>query len=576
LLRRRPLPSVLVVGLALALPAGAGADTYADLDAPDATPPCTLADPCNTIQSAVNSAATNETVRVDQGDTYPEAVTVGAGKSLISQDFNAADSGAAIIDASGTPGTRAITVASGDPAGTIQGFTLRSASTMTAPTVRLEAAATLSNNVFDSDLANNVPQLRIDDGAASPVVSGNTFSDTVSDQQLGLVTSSTGAPQINGNGFSGFFHSVEVNPAAGGATGTPTFFNNTFSGEHDIGAGIQVVDANATIRRNLFHNPVNPGLGGTDQPYGVFVLDTLNPGAAAATLSQNRILGYEVGVYISDNPNPVTMDSDVLAGSTFTGIQSTDIDTSPSSTNGDLVATNITVHNPANINVSLQDNHLTLDSSIVAGTGGIFEYPGSSGCSIAFSHGPTTSGGDCETFQTAADPQFTNTNIADPMAFHLLSTSPMIDMGNPAAPPSGTTDIDGDPRALSASGACPIVRDIGADEFNPGGSQPDCSPPPSPAPNPSDTDPPETEIDKTPKNRTEKPKAKYGFSSDEPGSTFECAFDKQVKKGQFEDCDSPQKYKHLDDGKHKFQVRAVDPAGNVDPTPAADKFKVIE
>ena len=33
--------------------------------------------------------------------------------------------------------------------------------------------------------------------------------------------------------------------------------------------------------------------------------------------------------------------------------------------------------------------------------------------------------------------------------------------------------------------------------------------------------------------------------------------------------------KRLKKGKHKFQVRAIDAAGNVDPSPAKDKFKVV-
>jgi Tol biopolymer transport system component len=88
----------------------------------------------------------------------------------------------------------------------------------------------------------------------------------------------------------------------------------------------------------------------------------------------------------------------------------------------------------------------------------------------------------------------------------------------------------------------------------------------------ADTDPPETEITKAPKNRTDKPKAKFGFVSDEPGSSFDCKFD---KKG-FAPCASPRKYKHLKARKHKFQVRATDPAGNTDSSPDEDKFKVVD
>ena len=95
---------------------------------------------------------------------------------------------------------------------------------------------------------------------------------------------------------------------------------------------------------------------------------------------------------------------------------------------------------------------------------------------------------------------------------------------------------------------------------------------------PVDTTPPQTEITKSPANKPSKPKAKYRFTASEPGSTFECklkgkGLKKKVK--QFNDCDSPRKYKRLDQGKFRFQVRAIDAAGNVDPTPAKDKFRVV-
>jgi hypothetical protein len=97
-------------------------------------------------------------------------------------------------------------------------------------------------------------------------------------------------------------------------------------------------------------------------------------------------------------------------------------------------------------------------------------------------------------------------------------------------------------------------------------------------PPPPDTDPPETEITKTPANKTEKPKAKFKFTSDEAGVSFECSLkgqglDQAVK--QFGDCASPRKYKRLDEGMFKFKVRATDAAGNVDSSPAKDKFRVV-
>ena len=87
---------------------------------------------------------------------------------------------------------------------------------------------------------------------------------------------------------------------------------------------------------------------------------------------------------------------------------------------------------------------------------------------------------------------------------------------------------------------------------------------------PTDTDPPETKITKAPANSSTKHKVKYVFSSDEPGSTFECKLDRKP----FKPCASPKKFK-VDDGRHAFKVRAVDVAGNADSTPARDKFKVL-
>jgi hypothetical protein len=88
----------------------------------------------------------------------------------------------------------------------------------------------------------------------------------------------------------------------------------------------------------------------------------------------------------------------------------------------------------------------------------------------------------------------------------------------------------------------------------------------------TDCVPPETTITKGAPNKTKKSKVKLKFTSSEPDSTFQCKLD----KNQFKACTSPRKVKNLDEGKHKFKVRAVDAAGNVDPSPAKDKFRVVD
>jgi hypothetical protein len=96
-------------------------------------------------------------------------------------------------------------------------------------------------------------------------------------------------------------------------------------------------------------------------------------------------------------------------------------------------------------------------------------------------------------------------------------------------------------------------------------------PPPAGGSPPADTDPPDTTITKGAPFKTDLSKVKYKFVSDEQGSTFECKID----KNPFKPCSSPKTVKHLAEGKHKFNVRAIDTAGNVDPTAAKDKFKVV-
>jgi CSLREA domain-containing protein len=82
---------------------------------------------------------------------------------------------------------------------------------------------------------------------------------------------------------------------------------------------------------------------------------------------------------------------------------------------------------------------------------------------------------------------------------------------------------------------------------------------------------PETIITGAPKGKTHATTVKFRFSSDMPGSTFECKLDKKP----FKPCKSPKKYKKLKPGKHVFKVRATDTQGRVDPVPAKKKFRIL-
>lgn len=81
----------------------------------------------------------------------------------------------------------------------------------------------------------------------------------------------------------------------------------------------------------------------------------------------------------------------------------------------------------------------------------------------------------------------------------------------------------------------------------------------TPPPTPPDTTKPKLTIKKAPKAKSTSTTAKFKFTSDEAGSSFQCKLD----KGKFKKCASPKTYKKLKPGKHTFKVKATDQAGNV-------------
>ncbi len=90
-------------------------------------------------------------------------------------------------------------------------------------------------------------------------------------------------------------------------------------------------------------------------------------------------------------------------------------------------------------------------------------------------------------------------------------------------------------------------------------------------PTEKECDPPQTKIRKRPKNRSSDDSPTFKFKADELGSTFKCKLDKKKFRG----CKSPKTYHGLEPGQHTFKVKSTDIAGNVDKTPAKDKFTVL-
>jgi hypothetical protein len=78
---------------------------------------------------------------------------------------------------------------------------------------------------------------------------------------------------------------------------------------------------------------------------------------------------------------------------------------------------------------------------------------------------------------------------------------------------------------------------------------------------------PQTQITVAPSGSLPTGDVSFQFIADEPGSTFECRLDGEA----FASCTSPHTLSP-GEGAHTFAVRAIDLAGNADPTPAAATF----
>lgn len=135
---------------------------------------------------------------------------------------------------------------------------------------------------------------------------------------------------------------------------------------------------------------------------------------------------------------------------------------------------------------------------------------------------------------------------------------------SPAYSPDGTQIVYSTPDGLvvaAAGGADPRRLETGV-AASP--ADPDWAVGP-----PHDAKPPQTTITRASIGEAKR-RAAFRFTSTEAGSRFECRLD----RARFESCVSPQRYRRLRPGRHRFRVRATDPAGNTDPSPAKARFGV--
>ena len=532
LARRRARSSLLLatvgVSCLFAVPASASAaDWFIDNDTGDdanLATNCQIASPCKSIAPAVGILQAGDTVKVDDSPTSYQLdnLSLFNDLSLVGGNFIGgleSSDGRPVIVGTGGVASKIFAVNALDSATSISNLRLRpNGGTGIQANGPID---TISDNVFE-DTGANLNDRGISIGGSSPSITDNTM--------------------------------IGMNLGVAVLAGSPVIARNDISGAQDGsigGAGILVQGGASDLRANRIHDP------GAGVPDGIRLFE------AAATLERNEISGHDSGVSALNTPGVISMSGDQITGATGAigaGLLLVDGDD-----NGDTIvdATNVTVVAgvSAHSDVELDGGSLTLDSSIVGAPGspGVTATTNTPECTISFSRGPTTTPGGtgCGNFQTTADPSFADAAAGN---FHLAAGSPMIDAGNPAAP-TATVDIDGNARVLDGDNNGSAIRDIGADE------RVFVSTPPPP---PVDTKAPQTTITKGPKAKSKDKTPTFIFKSSESGSTFQCKIDGKP----FSTCASPFTSKKLKAGKHSFQVRATDKAGNTDATPAQQKFKI--
>jgi hypothetical protein len=267
---------------------------------------------------------------------------------------------------------------------------------------------------------------------------------TVSEATVSMPSSNSGTIGITNFGNSASDLVVERSAIA--AT-KPVTYANELSGELDLSTstilpesfsyGVEVQSGNARISSSLID------LGSSTNTVGI---------------------GAE---NLNNNNDPINADADhvtiVGGGANTIGIRAQGNSTAAGE-NSTLDLTNSVISGPAKTLFVGADNGET--ATITTNYSNYVPPAGADVDSDLDNAGATGTATLTESNRTNLAPGFVNPGAGN---YHLAPGSQLIDIGDPLAPPVGSLDIDGDPRALSMTATCagvvPGRRDIGMDEF---------------------------------------------------------------------------------------------------------------
>ena len=598
-MRGHPIRIVIGTALAallLALPvAASGATRYVRTTGSDANAAtgCGAGAPCLTIGGAVNAAATIDGDTIDIG-----AGTFSAPTAAISETLDFVGNGPGPAGMPPDPGTTLIDAGAGPQEGLelLKGGSVSNLRVKGASGGAFSEALVLGTN--DAAATRNY--------AVSNVVAIGGHDPTFLAEPALLATDAGAAGGTVNATVSGYFEGDGAMPSGTGpgivgATGTNVNLTVNDSTLEFISGGMipATVQGAAALTLNRTRVPDETA------PVGVLSSGT----DSELTVNRSEIEARETPVQVQDfgggTPGNVAIrDSRLVARPPVAAVEGerallaivnatggtldVDIDGSTLAAIGPDVEEALLAwagNNPSGVNVTASNTIFRAKDTAPAPDGSARDIRAIANLGAAAQANVTA---DHSSYTTVAQPNFggvtpagSGTNIsgnpqfANELGFDLTldGSSPLIDAG--AAGVSGPLDVAANPREVDASCDGTAEPDVGAYE-----RAANCPPPPQPPepqsepqtepqpePPPADTDPPETTVNKAKVNDDD---VTVKFSSDEPGSRFECKLDKKAFKG----CRSPKRYRNLDEGKHRVLVVAIDAAGNRDASAARRKFEI--
>ena len=400
----------------------------------------------------------------------------------------------------------------------------------------------------------------------------------------------------DGNEIVGGTAAIEAGPAPALAVRGNSIGSSAGAGLPAPSAGGVLVDSTGVLfpaeEASILENEIGLA-GGTG----------ISQGGFAATISDNLVEGAGTGIRIHDEAHGSLVEGNVVADSGGAGIL---LETSANEVVGNHViaagSAGIRAFGapPFGVNANLiGGNTAAAENTIDGGDGAAIEIESieESWNEVARNRGSGNAGLFVDLLPAEPAEDDPNDGIQAPAIASISATAAagfaepgaLIRVFRKASPAPGEIEsflgeavADGVGNwALAFPASLPAGTEVGATQtLNGGTSELEIAavpladgPPPAPRGSGGATDSraPRTRMLKQPRRVRAGHVAKFSFTANEPGSGFQCSLD----RARFSPCASPKKYRLSRPGKHLFRVRAVDAAGNVDPSPVRRRFEVL-